>query len=273
MTIIPCTDLSIGSWRRIATQTDKHALLAYVCEVKRCLTWYIKSAGYGFKMEIPFDTIVNTNFQNAAPGSGMGSFILSQPPIFYLEHVSSNSPAERLWKECADWTEGRQATHVLRHTLIGSAVQLNHLLRDLNTGAVGSDITLYHPSTYQRIAQPSPPIALPSPPLAPYGLSATVNTERFWKRSEFSSPNPDSFYSADGTRQLPPRSEPRTSRPPQAHSPSYNEYHHQHYTSPHHGDGPILQRRPAPYSVQSISLPYGSGLPPQQFDQDFEHNA
>ncbi|KIK10317.1 hypothetical protein K443DRAFT_118259 [Laccaria amethystina LaAM-08-1] len=253
------------SWRRIATQTDKHALLAYVCEVKRCLTWYIKSAGYGFKMEIPFDTIINTDFQNAAPGSGVASFILSKPPIFYLEHVSPSSPAERLWEKCADWTEGRQATHVLRHTLIGSAVQLVHLLRDLNTRAVGSDITLYHPSTYQRLAQPSPLIALPSPPLAPYGLSGPVNTERFWKRSEFSSPN-------DGARQLPPRSEPPTSRPP--HSPPYNEYHHQNYTSPDYGDGPILQRHPAPYPVQSISLPYySSGLPPQQFDQDFEHNA
>lgn len=264
VTIIPCTDLSIGSWRRIATQTDKHALLAYVCEVKRCLTWYIK-AGSGYKMEIPFDTIINTDFQNAAPGSGMASFILSQPPIFYLEHVSSSSPAERLWETCADWTEGEQATHVLRHTLIGSAVQLDHLLRDLNTRAVGSDITLYHPSTYQRLAQSSPPVVLPSPLLAPYGLSAPVNTERFWKPSEFSSPN-------DGARQLMPRSESRTSRPP--HPPPYNEYHHQSYTSPDYGDGPILQRHPAPYSFQSISLTYySSGLPPQQFDQDFQHNA
>lgn len=270
VTIIPCTDLSIGSWRRIATQTDKHALLAYVCEVKRCLTWYIKSAGYGFKMEIPFDTIINTDFQNAAPGSGMASFILSQPPAFYLEHVSSSSPAERLWKNCADWTEGRQATHVLRHTLIGSAVQLNHLLRDLNTGSVGSEITLYHPSAYQRSAQLSPPIALPTPPLGPYGHSAPVNAERFWKRTEFSPPNLESFYGADGTRQILQRIEPRTSRSP--HSPPYNEYHHQNYTS-HYGDGPILQRRSASYSVQSISLPYGNGLPPQQFDQDFEHNA
>lgn len=263
MTIIPCTDLSIGSWRRVATQIDKHALLAYVCEVKHCLTWYIKSAGCGFKMEVPFDTIINTDFQNAAPGSGMASFILSQPPIFYLEHVSSSSLAERLWKRCADWTEGQQATHVLRHTLIGSAVQLVHLLRDLNTRAVGSDVTLYYPSTYQRPAQPSPPITLPTPPLAPYSLSAPINAERFWKRSE-------SSLSNDGARQLPPCSEPQTSQPP--HSPPYHEYQHQNYTSPDYGDGPILQRHPAPYSVQPISLPCYS-LPPQQFDQDFEHNA
>src|SRR5271154_3003861 len=89
VTIILCTDLSVGTWRRIATTVGKHDLVAYVCQAKRCITWFIHSDGYGFKMEIPFDTILDTEFANAAPGSGLASFTLSQPPIFYLENISS----------------------------------------------------------------------------------------------------------------------------------------------------------------------------------------
>ncbi|KAI0259854.1 homeobox domain-containing protein, partial [Gloeopeniophorella convolvens] len=132
VTIIPCTDLTIGTWRRIATQVSKHDLVAYVCESRNCLIWFIHSSGYGFKMEIPFDIIVETEFVNAAPGSGLASFFLSQPPLFYLEDVAPSPPTTttaggpplRAWKRCADWTEGMQATKILRHDLVGSAVQL-----------------------------------------------------------------------------------------------------------------------------------------------------
>src|SRR5262245_1411631 len=74
VTIIPCNDLTIGTWRRIGSSTGNHELVAYVCDAKRCITWFIQSYGYGFKMEIPFDTIVNTEFQNAKPGSGLVIF-------------------------------------------------------------------------------------------------------------------------------------------------------------------------------------------------------
>ncbi|KAG1796700.1 uncharacterized protein HD556DRAFT_281771 [Suillus plorans] len=174
VTIIPCNDLSIGTWRRIATAVGKHDLVAYLCDGKRCLTWFIHSAGYGFKMEIPFDIIVHTEFTNAAPGSGLASFILSQPPTFYLESFSSPGPT-RQWKKCADWTEGQQATKILRHDLIGSAVQLAHLLRHLNAHASGSDIRLHSPSYYSQepppplMEVPQPPMAILTGPAYPYG--------------------------------------------------------------------------------------------------------
>jgi hypothetical protein len=107
-------------------------------------------------MEIPFDIIRDTEFDNATPGSGLATFILSQPPMFYLEHLSSatsDGTVIRDWKRCADWTEGHQATKVLRHELIGSAVQLAHLLRTLQDG--GSDVTLHQPS--YGTAEVSPP--------------------------------------------------------------------------------------------------------------------
>lgn len=152
--MIPCTDLSVGTWRRIATTVGKHDLVAYVCDTKRCLTWFIHSAGYGFKMEIPFDHIIDTQFTNAAPGAGLASFLLSEPPHFYLETVPPDG-SRRVWKRCADWTEGQQATKVMKHDLIGSAVQLAHLLRNLSTSSQGSDIRLHSPS-YHPTAQSSP---------------------------------------------------------------------------------------------------------------------
>ncbi|KAF8150555.1 hypothetical protein B0H34DRAFT_614950, partial [Crassisporium funariophilum] len=168
VTIIPCTDLSVGTWRRIATSMSKHDLVAYVSDVKRCLTWFIHSGGHGFKMEIPFHTIVDTEFKNASPGSGMAAFVLSQPPIFYLENMSSprgDGSTVRTWKRCSDWTENHQATHVLRHTLIGSAVQLAHVLRNLHASDVSSEIPLRAPPSHRSDPRISSPMELPSPPL------------------------------------------------------------------------------------------------------------
>ncbi|KAG6809817.1 hypothetical protein H0H92_014623 [Tricholoma furcatifolium] len=220
VTIIPCTDLTIGSWRRIATSVAKHDLVAYVSDVKRCLTWFIQSVGFGFKMEIPFDTIVETKFTNAAPGSGLASFFLSQPPLFYLENAGSQSvdgPPERHWKRCSDWTEGQQASRVLRHDLVGSAPQLSHLLRNLQSQPP-ADLSLRPPS--YRPEQPIPPVTpmeLPPPPMANLStpifryqhldIPESAAALRYEKRSSFSSgglaaPAPES-YSSDNNRPVP----------------------------------------------------------------------
>ncbi|KAG6370465.1 hypothetical protein JVT61DRAFT_12088 [Boletus reticuloceps] len=171
VTIIPCTDLSIGAWRRIASIPGEHDLVAYLSDTKRCLTWFIQSSGHGFKMEIPFDIIVNTEFTNAAPGSGLASFYLSQPPTFYLESPPSNpSPGTGQsphWRNCADWTEDQQATKVLRHNLVGSAVQLAHVLRHLSVHMSGSDIRLHSLGYHSQ--EPSPPaLEIQPPPLASF---------------------------------------------------------------------------------------------------------
>ncbi|KAG9315100.1 hypothetical protein JVU11DRAFT_4212 [Chiua virens] len=166
ITIIPCTDLSVGTWRRIATSLRKHDLVAYLSDAKRCLTWYIRSSGYGFKMEIPFDVIVDTEFSNAAPGAGLASFVLSRPPTFYLETFTPPNPDRgiepvRHWKKCTDWTEDQQATKVLRHNLIGSAVQLAHVLRHINVHMSGSGIQLHSPSYLTHSQAPSPDVSEP----------------------------------------------------------------------------------------------------------------
>jgi regulatory protein PHO2 len=112
-------------------------------------------------MEIPFDTIIDTEFTNASPGStGLASFVISRPPIFYLEN-SSNDGSPRFWKRCTDWTEGHQASRVLRHDLIGSAVPLVHLLQSLQAN---TDVSSPY-SPYYRSEPPSP-MEIPPPPLS-----------------------------------------------------------------------------------------------------------
>jgi regulatory protein PHO2 len=120
-------------------------------------------------MEIPFDHIVDTEFTNAAPGYGLASFMLSQPPIFYLENVSSpraDGTLVREWKLCADWTENQQASTVLRHDLIGSAVQLAHVLRNLHPTTPDPDVRLDSPAYDSPAESPPAPMQLPQPPLA-----------------------------------------------------------------------------------------------------------
>jgi regulatory protein PHO2 len=131
----------------MASQVSKHDLVAYICESRNSLIWFIHSSGYGFKMEIPFGIVVDTEFVSAAPGSALASFFLSQPPLFYLEDIVTDpagGPPLRTWKRCADWTEGMQATKILRHDLVGSAVQLAYVLRNFQANP-GSDIRLRCP--------------------------------------------------------------------------------------------------------------------------------
>lgn len=144
VTIISCTDLSIGSWRRIASSAARYDLVAYVSEAKRCLTWFIHSSGHGFKMEVPLHTIADTEFKQVSSGTGLAVLVLSQPPIFYMEKVTPNEDGYTLssyWKRCSDWTENRQATKVLRHTVVGSAGQLSHFLRSLQSNPLLSVFT------------------------------------------------------------------------------------------------------------------------------------
>ncbi|KAG8733319.1 hypothetical protein FRC11_007202 [Ceratobasidium sp. 423] len=116
ISIIPCTDLTIGSWHRIADRTGRHDLVAYISEHRASLTWFIHSGGHGFKMEIPISSVVNTEFTQSAqthPGHGIATFWLSEKPIFYMEDAANGNT----WQVCDDWTEGRQASQVMKHQL------------------------------------------------------------------------------------------------------------------------------------------------------------
>jgi regulatory protein PHO2 len=165
VTIIPCTDLTIGTWRRVSSGENTHDLVAYVCDAKRCLNWFIHSNGYGFKMEIPFNTIADTEFELLEDRTALTCFILSHPPIFYLETVSSplvDKPAVRTWKRCSDWTEGHQASHILRHTVVGSETHLANVLRSLHSSAGALNMGSAHRPNRVMAS----PMELQPPPLA-----------------------------------------------------------------------------------------------------------
>ncbi|OCH94896.1 homeobox-domain-containing protein [Obba rivulosa] len=147
VTIISCTNLSIGTWQRVSSASGKHDLVTYLCEKQRRLAWFVQSFHNHLKMEVPFDSINDANFSNISPGVGMAVFSLSQPPLFYVDAPSpDNFPGSliRCWRRCGDWTEGMQATQVLRHELVGSAAQLAHIIETVNSNRT-ADILLLSP--------------------------------------------------------------------------------------------------------------------------------
>ncbi|KAG8970547.1 hypothetical protein FRC03_006676 [Tulasnella sp. 419] len=132
ITIIECRDLTVGSWHRIASKTGVNDLIAYTAEKSQTLTWYIHCDGYGFKMDIPFSSIIKVDLHSTNdPRLAQATITLSTPPRFSMEADSppdANGITERTWKKCSDWTEGMQATKMLRHEVIGHAVQLYRAL-------------------------------------------------------------------------------------------------------------------------------------------------
>ncbi|KDQ53116.1 hypothetical protein JAAARDRAFT_435587 [Jaapia argillacea MUCL 33604] len=189
ITMLSCTDLTVGSWRRVAT-AGRHDLLAYICNTKQCLTWFIHSSGHGFKMEVPFSSIVNAHFTNTAPGVGIASFFLSHPPIFYLENsdeVEGNLPSG--WRRCADWTEGMQATSILRHELMGSAVQLSHLVGNFQTNVSEPEIRLHSPSYLVNPEPATPTLEDQEPPMT----AMTPPSEGFRAAGMLGVPKPEYY--------------------------------------------------------------------------------
>lgn len=122
-------------------------------------------------MVIPFDIIINTKFSNIGPGTGVASFTLSQPPQFYMESFvpsQTGEPPMRIWKRCADWTEGTQATQVLRHDLAGPAIQLAQFIQTLNQGG-GVGILLRSPADHLELTSTAEAV--------PTGLAVTMADE------------------------------------------------------------------------------------------------
>ncbi|KAH9945489.1 homeobox-domain-containing protein [Epithele typhae] len=158
VTVFPCSDLTIGSWRRMGS--SQHDLIAYTCEAKRCLTWFIRSGGRSFKMDVLYEHIAEARFTNLSPGTGSATFYLERPPTFYMEgllDLSLGEDSPRIWQVCGDWTEGRQGTNHLQHTLAGPAYQLSALVNSINPSAMASE-ALYTPTASVSDAGSSPEV-------------------------------------------------------------------------------------------------------------------
>ncbi|KAF8622572.1 hypothetical protein AX15_006919 [Amanita polypyramis BW_CC] len=125
VTFIPCASLTIGTWKRMASEERRFDLVAYICESRQCLIWFLQSDRWAFKMAIPFNNINYTTFVNDGPGFSILSLHLSKPPQFYLYDCCRDRPCG--WKPCSDWTEGYQASRILRHDLLGETMQMADL--------------------------------------------------------------------------------------------------------------------------------------------------
>ncbi|KAF9912027.1 hypothetical protein BX616_010436 [Lobosporangium transversale] len=110
-----CDNLAIGTWRRMSTpNTD---LSCFYCPTTRIMTWQIIDHAARFKMTFPLSAISRIEFYEVDAMYSQVDFDLLETPQFFMETVSEDQTRD--WKKCSDFTEGKQATLVMRHTIHG----------------------------------------------------------------------------------------------------------------------------------------------------------
>ena len=170
-------------------------------------------------MDIPFDTVLESKLMHLTRTSSQATFLLSQIPSFYLEEASTlpdGSIDRYQWTRCQDWTEGGQATQTLHHKLVGSSLELMHLLRTIHVRATSR--TSPQPPSYSFDQLPLGPAVDPHRSEGT-GLEfqAPVDLDHLQKGLPCpdivaTSHSPDSIYSNDSDRP-PPYSAPGELQP------------------------------------------------------------
>jgi len=146
---LPAISLQIGRWRRVSP------LICYHSRKAGCLIWYISSDSVGFKLEVPYTSIISIEFsgpssptsaeisEGSSPSDLLGhlSLQLERPPTFFMEVFRSSGPekgednegrkTKPTWRQCADFTEGRQATNVLFHVVTGPYEELKEKVAEM----------------------------------------------------------------------------------------------------------------------------------------------
>lgn len=90
---------------------------------ERAFSWHIRDSSYHFKMMISFDIISSIELNVLEDNiSAQIDINLIEPPIFFMENTSGT------WVQCSDFTEGMQASCVLRHIMRGLASDLRQEL-------------------------------------------------------------------------------------------------------------------------------------------------
>ncbi|KAI7848584.1 homeobox domain-containing protein [Circinella umbellata] len=118
----PPSALTVGTWHRMKiTQQD---LLCHYHSTERTFAWHIRDSDYHFKMVVSFDTIASIEI-NTLPDNVSADIHLdlAEPPLFFMENGGDNN-----WIQCSDFTEGMQATCILRHTIRGLTADLRQEL-------------------------------------------------------------------------------------------------------------------------------------------------
>ena len=125
------TTLTIGTWRRLKFHSND--LICLYKPNQQAFMWFITEGGSSFKVEFPLTSLVNIEYTPSLDNNGESTsdvhFYMSQPPLFYME---SPNEKEGRWIQCSDFTENKQASRYLRHTLQGSQLKedLLNLMND-----------------------------------------------------------------------------------------------------------------------------------------------
>lgn len=119
--LITATAVTVGSWHRM--KISQQDLMCYYKLSERSFSWHIRDSNYHFKMMISFDSIASIELNVLEDNiSAQIDMDLIEPPIFFMENTATS------WVQCSDFTEGMQASVVLRHTVRGLAADLRQEL-------------------------------------------------------------------------------------------------------------------------------------------------
>ncbi|KAF9343220.1 hypothetical protein BGX26_006079 [Mortierella sp. AD094] len=155
-----CDNLAIGTWRRMSTSNTD--LSCFYCPTTRIMTWQIIDHAARFKMTFPLSSISRIEFYEVDPMYSQVDFDLLETPQFFMETVSEDQ--QRDWKKCSDFTEGKQATLVMRHTIHGISSALKMQVMSLTIAYPPLQaITQYRetqfPSQFHAYTAPIPQIS------------------------------------------------------------------------------------------------------------------
>lgn len=156
------SSVTVGSWHRMKIQ-QQDLLLFYDLQ-QRTFSWHIQDSNYHFKMMISFDTIaaIELNILKDQISAQIDMDLL-EPPIFFMENGNNH------WVQCSDFTEGTQASIVLRHTIRGLAADLYQALNIASTQDPKLRLVTQFPSPplypmdYQPWRHQSLPLTSPPP--------------------------------------------------------------------------------------------------------------
>ena len=145
VTLIPCSDLKIGHWTRINPSALHHEVLAYTSQSRQCISWFIRSSGLSFKIEVPFSSISSAQLVDVKTPQLITLVLqLHTVPLFFVQQpdvrmrhgetmadvrkrigIAPHLPLPNIgatpgeWVASNDWTQNQQASRVLRHELTG----------------------------------------------------------------------------------------------------------------------------------------------------------
>lgn len=150
VTVLPAYSLCVGSWRRVGF------IICFFSRRLQNLTWYLQSESVGYKLEMPWSSVRSITFDGPfAPtvpeeSEGVTGWIghlalrFERSPTFFMEVFRSSGSAlsaaedapggqkrTTAWRQCADFTEGQQATSVMTHVIAGPYHELRAAVESL----------------------------------------------------------------------------------------------------------------------------------------------